>query len=353
VPAGPDARTAALGILGLVRDGQTFEEALAAADPLDATDRRLAYEIAAGVLRSRSELDARLAPLVSGSWQHTPEHLKDALRVGAYQLLKLSRVPSYAAVQTTVEAAKGAGGRKGAGLANAVLRRLARERDVVPSPADTDLATRYSHPRWLVERWTSRFGGDATEALLRHNNRRPDLVIQPAARTAAELREALEAAGVSYHEAPWGAGLVVEASPVTDLPGFDEGAFLVQDPAQARLLEFAAIPDGATVWDACAAPGGKAAALGQRCRVVASELKRQRLGRLRDTVTRVPGGVCLLGASKWCWWMLRAPPPAPWGDTPTPAGGSRRRRSAGARHGRRRSSKAWLRWWGPGRSCYI
>lgn len=291
----PDARVAALGILSLVRGGQPFEQALTtAADTLDELDRRLAHEIAAGVLRARSELDARLSPLVSGDWQHIPEDLKDSLRVGAYQLLKLSRVPPYAAVQATVEAAKGAGGRKAAGLVNAVLRRLADETDAASPAGEDDLASRYSHPAWLVDRWLARYGAEATEALLEHNNRRPDLVIQPAGRTAEELHEALTAAGVAFRAAPFGAGLIVETSRVRDLPGYDAGAFLVQDPAQARLLGFAAIPDDALVWDACAAPGGKAAILGRRCRVVASELKRDRLGLLRDTTARVPGSVRLL-----------------------------------------------------------
>ncbi len=293
--SGTAARRAALEILRHVRDGQPFDAALAtAAEGLADDDRRLAHETAAGVLRARDELDGRLAPLVSGDWGGTPHELQDLLRIGAYQLLKLSRVPPYAAVQATVEAAKQVTGRKGAGLVNAVLRRLAAGDEPAGEAAPPGLAKRYSHPEWLVDRWLSRYGPERTAALLRHNNTRPRLVLRPAGWGLAELRDALAAREVPFEEAPFGAGLAVAPAKVRKLPGYDDGAFLVQDPAQARLLDFAAIPDGALVWDVCAAPGGKAAVLGLRCRVVASELRRDRLGRLRETVTRVAPGVSLV-----------------------------------------------------------
>jgi len=289
VAAGSDARDAAFETLTLVRGGRQFDSALdEAAAGLDDNDRRLAYEIAAGVLRSRTELDSRVAPLV-GSWKHTPDETKDLLRIGAYQLLKLSRVPGYAAVQTTVEAAKKSGGRKSAGLVNAVLRRLSKSAE--PMEPEGDLAARYSHPEWLVERWLARYGEGRTEALLGHNNRRPPLVVQPVRSTLEALGEALSEAGVPHGPAAFEAGFVVESGRVQELPGYREGAFVVQDPAQTRLLQFAAIPDGARVWDACSAPGGKAAVLAGRCKVVASELRRDRLERLGDTLRRTAADV--------------------------------------------------------------
>jgi len=295
VSAASDARDAAFGILARVRGGQPFDAALDQATPrLAPADRRLAHEIAAGVLRSRSELDRQLAPLVSGSWERTPDDLKDLLRIGAYQLLVLTRVPSYAAVQATVEAAKHARGQRSAGMVNAVLRRLERD-GAAPLPDDVALADQFSHPAWLVSRWQERFGPDRTRALLEHNNRRPALAVQPALSTAAELRTLFAAAGIEVREAPLGSGLVVaDPVPVPDLPGYASGAFVVQDPAQARLLEFAAIPAGALVWDACAAPGGKTAALARDHRVVASELRHERLASLKDTARRAAPGAHLL-----------------------------------------------------------
>jgi 16S rRNA (cytosine967-C5)-methyltransferase len=83
----------------------------------------------------------------------------------------------------------------------------------------------------------------------------------------------------------------VERSRVEKLPGYDAGGFIVQDAAQALLLKYAKIPEDAIVWDACAAPGGKTAVMSRRSRVLASELKRDRLLRLRETLARTAPGV--------------------------------------------------------------
>ncbi len=295
---GTDPRHAAFQILRAVRSGQPFEAALdEAVTRLSPPDRRLAHEIAAGVLRTRRELDARLVPLVTDGWRRTPPDLKDLLRVGAYQLLRLSRVPAYAAVQTTVQVAKRRRGRKAAGLVNAILRRLTDgTTQAHGEPASDDLAARFSHPEWLVKRWLVRYGPVRTEALLEHNNRRPTVSLQPVRWTLSQLRAAMKQHNIAVKDAALGEGLIVESARIADLPGYQGGAFIVQDPAQARLLEFAAIPDGALVWDTCAAPGGKAAVLSRRCRVVASELDRHRLTRLRSTVTRTAPEVSLMTA---------------------------------------------------------
>ncbi len=295
---GTAPRHAAFQILRAVRSGQRFEAALdEAVTRLSPPDRRLAHEIAAGVLRTRRELDARLVPLVTDGWRRTPPDLKDLLRVGAYQLLRLSRVPAYAAVQTTVQVAKRRHGRKAAGLVNAILRRLTDgTTQAHGEPASDDLAARFSHPEWLVKRWLVRYGPVRTEALLEHNNRRPTVSLQPVRWTLSQLRAAMQQHNIAVKDAALGEGLIVESARIADLPGYQGGAFIVQDPAQARLLEFAAIPDGALVWDTCAAPGGKAAVLSRRCRVVASELDRHRLTRLRSTVTRAAPEVSLVAA---------------------------------------------------------
>jgi 16S rRNA (cytosine967-C5)-methyltransferase len=280
-----------------VRRGVPFtaaaESALAS---LPEPDRRLAHEIAAGVLRHRDTLDARLAPLLARRWPRLPPDLRDVLRIGSYQLKMLTRIPAYAAVQATVEAARGTMGRKAAGLVNAVLRRLAAEGERPEGGAEPSLARKYSHPQWLVDRWLARFGAERTEALLAHHNRRPPVVLQPAGWSAERLRETFIGAGVPVADAPFGEGLAVSRVRIPELPGYADGAFMVQDAAQARLLRLAEIPDGATVWDACAAPGGKAAVLAQRCRVIASDARRDRLPRLRDTLRHTVPGVPVLAA---------------------------------------------------------
>lgn len=257
-------------------------------------DRRLAHELAAGVLRQRSVLDQQLAPLVPRGWNSVAAELQDILRLGAYQLTALERVPAHAAVDTSVALAKDTGGARAAGFVNAVLRRL---NGAKPSPAvdqDDDassLATQYSHPPWLVRRWLESFGPQETEALLRWNNTHPRLVLQPAREEAVSLTARWQDEGIEAEAARHDAGLLTNRSRPTELPGYLEGSFIVQDPAQALLARFVDPPAGALIYDACAAPGGKTIALGRnRGIIVAGEVSPSRARRLADNLARAGSG---------------------------------------------------------------
>ncbi len=293
--AGIGPRRAALNILEQVRGGRPFDLALERGiSNLAEPDRRLAHELAAGVLRQRTALDSLLAPLVPRGWSSVTLDLQDILRLGAYQLTGLDRVPDHAAVDTSVSLARETAGSTAAAFVNAVLRRLARAEPTV-GPSDSDpterLAVKHSHPVWLVRRWVASFGAETTEALLRWNNTRPRLVLQPARRDLEALASRWRAAGIDVEPAPYGAGLMTNLTRPADLPGFREGDFIVQDPAQALLSRFAEVPAGATVYDACAAPGGKAIALGRQAGlIIAGEVRPSRARRLAENIGRAGSG---------------------------------------------------------------
>ena len=254
-------------------------------------DRRLAHELAAGVLRRRAQLDLSL-PLAT-----TDPRLHDILRLGAYQLRALDRVPAYAAVSTSVALAREIAGEAAAAFVNQALRTLARsgsgERGAVPS-----------HPRWLLQRWATHFGAHETARLAAWNDARPRLTLQPARWDPETLARRLREAGFGVTEAPFGAGLQVSSggtaprSPLPRrLPGFVEGAFIVQDPAHALVCRYAAVPRGALLYDACAAPGGKGVTLERLgARVVAGDARHDRLARLADTVRRAGVAIPVVGA---------------------------------------------------------
>ncbi len=290
-------RRAALNVLTQVRSGRPLDAALDGALRKldDDDDRRLAHEMAAGVLRRQQALDARLSALVTRDWSEVPSRLQDLLRLGAYQLVVLDRVPAHAAVDTSVSLAREEGGPRASGFVNAVLRRLGAQPAAMDADADLaeagGLARRHSHPLWLVERWLRRFGPEETRHLLEWNDRRPRLVLQPARQGAAELEQLWRSAGITVEPAPYGAGLVTDRRRPEELPGFAEGAFLVQDPAQALLAWYADLPTGATVYDAAASPGGKTIALGREARLVAAgDLSRHRVDRLKRNLQRAGSG---------------------------------------------------------------
>jgi 16S rRNA (cytosine967-C5)-methyltransferase len=213
--------------------------------------------------------------------------LHDVLRLGAYQLRELARVPAYAAVSTSVELAREMTGEGGARYVNRALRNLARETGGERREAGL------THPKWLVDRWRRRFGDADAAKLLAWNDARPAVTLQPARWDVELLTARLQAEGFGVREAPYGAGLQLSVSPASrlpppaQLPGFAEGGFIVQDPAHALVCRFATIPPGAIVYDACAAPGGKAATLERGgARVIAGDARRERIGRLVETARR-------------------------------------------------------------------
>ena len=285
-------RRAALTILAQVQEGRPFDQALEdAVRRLADPDRRLAHEMAAGILRRQRELDTSLARFVPRGWQAVSPSLQNILRIGAYQLSALDRVPDHAAVSTTVQLARETSGARSAGFVNAVLRKVA----AAPAPAAEErpasLAERFSHPNWLVERWLRRFGAEETERLLRWNNAPPELVLQPARSSLDDLEKRWSRSGIPVRPAPWGAGLVTDRSRPDELPGFDEGAFFVQDPAQALLAWFVDPPADASVADLCAAPGGKSLALGRLVgRLAAMEKHPRRAQRLMGNLARAGSG---------------------------------------------------------------
>lgn len=291
---GLKSRRAALKVLAQVREGRPFEAALdGAVKGLQENDRRLAHEMAAGVLRRQNALDARLRPLVPRGLDAVAPILRDVLRLGAFQLSALDRVPTHAAVDTSVMLAKESGGARAGGFVNAVLRRLG---DAPPAPqpagsAAERLAAIHSHPLWLTERWLEWYGEEDAERLLRWNDSRPRLVLQPARASLEALERRWKDAGIAVERAPHDAGLITDRRRPQDLPGYDEGAFIVQDPAQALLARYADLSPGATVYDASAAPGGKTIALGRSVkRVIAGDVNRSRVRRLAQNLARAGSG---------------------------------------------------------------
>jgi len=289
-------RTAAWRVLHDIRRGISFDLALERAlRAVPEADRGLAHEIAAGALRHRSLLDAAIAPHLDRGPERIREDLLDILRLGAYQLIYLDRVPAHAAVDTAVALGRRIAGARVGGFVNAVLRKVSEERNTggeerrAESEADVPtslLATRYSHPEWLIDRWIRRFGREDTERLLEINNTRPPLVVQPARWDREALIASFEQQGIAWRPAPFGAGIVVEGRRPQELPGFAMGSCFVQDPAQALVVRFFEPLRDSALFDACAAPGGKAIAFSGHGFVAAADLRPARARRLRENLQR-------------------------------------------------------------------
>lgn len=263
-------------------------------------DVGLATEIVYGTLRWQRYLDWILAPHSRRSLDALDPRVRVALRMAAYQLVFLERVPSFAAVNDAVTLARG----RKPGLAeytNAVLRsfarRGAREREPAPprDPVDA-LATRCSFPTWLATRWVGRYGADDAEALMRALNERPPVTLR--ANTLRLTREALAERlaaedDVATRPTPHAPDGLIAAR--AGEPGawrvFVEGACVAQDEASMLVTRLLEPRPGETVADVCAAPGTKTTHLAQlmdnRGRILALDPQPARLARVDEAVARL------------------------------------------------------------------
>ncbi|WP_117214799.1 RsmB/NOP family class I SAM-dependent RNA methyltransferase [Allorhizocola rhizosphaerae] len=274
---------------------------------LTGRDAAFATELTYGTLRHRGSLDAIIERAAGREIMRIDPPSRDALRLGAYQLLH-TRVPAHAAVASTVDLVRSVA--PGAtGFANAVLRRIG-EKDldtwlelVAPSEGEDPvghLAVAYNHPEWIVRAFRDALGGDLEETrrALIADNERPEvhLCARPGLVDPADLADAV--GGTPSAFSPYGVYLT-EGAP-GDLPQIQDGRAHVQDEG-SQLVALALVDaplDGSDEhWlDLCAGPGGKAGLLAalaaQRgAHVTAVEVAEQRANMVANAVRGLPATV--------------------------------------------------------------
>lgn len=290
------ARRAAFDVLMAMERGRSHADELlrgkAVAD-LGHADRNLTTALVLGVLRWQIRLDEETKKFLTRPGARLDEAVRVALRMGAFQLLFLDRVPAHAAIDESVELAKRAGHRFAAGMVNAVLRKVAAERGGAErrfeafSVLEEDFIAAY--PEWMVHRWERFFGAEATFGICRHGQQPPRLALRSVdARTEAELARE----GVRLEPAEMlTPARIITAGDVTVTEAFREGRVRVQDEGSELIGEIAACAgemDGRKperILDLCAAPGGKTLILAERnpeARIVACEASSARMAKLRE-----------------------------------------------------------------------
>jgi 16S rRNA (cytosine967-C5)-methyltransferase len=268
---------------------------------LEARDRAFATELVYGVLRWQGRLDwiidryARVVP------KRMALPVRVLLRLAAYQLLFLDRVPPAAAVHEAVELAKASQPQHVVRFVNGVLRSIGREREALKtatasgSPAE-QLAVRHSYPVWVVERWLRELGVEETEALCHAANQVAPTTIRTNTlkTTPGALATALRESGLSVEPgrfAPEALHLKAVRTDLSSLPEYARGEFQVQDEASQLVARLVDPRPGERVLDACAGMGVKsthlAQLMGNRGEIVAVDSQGWKLTRLAENARRL------------------------------------------------------------------
>jgi 16S rRNA (cytosine967-C5)-methyltransferase len=282
-------REQTLAALAVMRvfDGEQLRDALAAVADRHGRGQSFVQELAYGTLRHFGTLDAVVDALAR---KPIGDPLLRALLAVALYQLDHTRAPPFAVVDRAVAAAGEAVRPAAKALVNAMLRRYLRERDAILTTVSTSDVARFSYPQWWIDRVRGDYP-DAWPAILEAGNARPPLTLRVNVRITT--RDALLArfaeAGVGARAAG-DAGIIVDKPrDVTELPGFGEGAFSVQDLGAQYAAPLLDVRAGMRVLDACAAPGGKTTHVLEivDAEVIALDVDATRLSRVRENIDRL------------------------------------------------------------------
>jgi len=274
-------------------------------------DRALLQELCYGALRYHFRLNQLLQQQMSKPLKAKEGDIESLLIVGLYQLLYM-RTPGHAAVSETVSAVQELKKGWAKGLVNGVLRNCQRNLEELQAQADTHYSSQFSHPEWLIERFQRAWPNEWCE-ILNANNQYPPMTLRINSRHnnretyQQHLAEQQLEASLPPHSHV--ALTLLKAQDVTQLPGFNEGWFSVQDAAAQLSAQLLDAQPGERILDACAAPGGKSChilesqpALGE---LVAIDCEAERLKRVEENLNRLALNATLLCADASdtkAWW---------------------------------------------------
>jgi 16S rRNA (cytosine967-C5)-methyltransferase len=290
------------------------------------TERRAqATDLVFGVIRNRPAIDMVIDKMTDAPLKKIPKKLLNILRIGVYELVFAPETADYAIVNEAVNMAGDIVGKKQAGFVNAVLRNTSRsiaDRTISLTDADTlktlpqspqagcqfsieilpdpkinpadHLSKAFSLPEWLIADWLSDFGFERARQICFASNRPPSIFLRPNTLkiSAKALAERLSAEEIECELDLTSTTLKLKShTSVTELPGFDEGLFAVQDPTSAKAIEILAPKSGWTIIDLCAAPGGKTVQMAQLMdnigRIIATDIHHERLQKVDQNCKRL------------------------------------------------------------------
>lgn len=238
---------------------------------MDIRDENLIREIVYGIIENKLFIDHIISKASKIRLKKIHPYILEILRIGIYQIIFMGRIPDSAAVNESVKLAKKYGHKGTIGYVNGLLRAVTRDKDKFSTIDSSNMidyiSIKYSHPKWLVERWIEEFGIDFTEELCKANNDRPSLNIR--VNTLKINREdlllKLANKGIKVRKGLYAKDCLIidEANNITGLKEFEDGLFTIQDESSMLVAQIMDPREGSTVLDVCSAPGGKSTHMAQ------------------------------------------------------------------------------------------
>ena len=259
----------------------------------------LIREIVYGVLENQIYIDYIISKASKIRLKKIHPTILIILRMGIYQLVFMDRIPDSAAVNESVNLVKKHGHKGTIGFVNGVLRSISRDKDKFMKVDTKDrieyLSTKYSHPRWMVERWVKEFGEEFTEYICEENNKRPELNIRvnTLKTNKKELSEKLVEQGLVIRDSNYANDTLIIENPtrITSLKEFKLGHFFIQDESSALVGQIMDPKAGSIVIDICSAPGGKATHIAQimanKGQVLSRDIHEHKLGLIKENAKRL------------------------------------------------------------------
>ncbi len=298
-----NARSRIVDILTKVETRQAYSDKLLEKEVigLEDVDRRFVTEVVNGVLRWRLRLDWYLNQLYLGEYDNLLVEVKNNLRSSIYQLIYLDKIPHYAVLYEAVEIAKSKFNQKTANLVNAILRNFLRQHkkfEFLETQLEVldKMAFKFSHPRWLIQRWIEYWGIDEVSLLCESNNQRPRLTVrineQVADRTT--FFKILEENQIPYEVHPEFKNFVWidHFQDFRKLDFIKRGWVTVQDISTGLPILILEPSPGDVILDMCAAPGGKTGNISENMKnsgmLLAVERYLPRLRTLQENLSRLP-----------------------------------------------------------------
>jgi 16S rRNA (cytosine967-C5)-methyltransferase len=287
-------------------------------------ERQRATDLACGALRNLAAIDMMIAKLTDCPTERIQTKVLNIIRIGAYELIYSPATPGYSIVNEAVENAKAVVGKRQTGFINAALRQITRhiidrqtslakaisqrtlpqtpatgcefDTDILPdqktSPADY-LYAAFSLPKWLITNWLDEYGADSAQQICFASNRRPSIYIRPNTlkTTTQKLAEKLQQENIDCEIVESAMIKLKSPKDVTELPGFAQGEFSVQDITAAQPVNLLKPQPSWKILDLCTAPGTKttqlAEATGDKAQIFATDIDPQRLEKVNENITRL------------------------------------------------------------------